>query len=101
MIKRLLILALLAVGVFQLWGFDFGGSLGTYTKLGTSAISSSDEFEDFSLKQEEFLMGWFRHNFSSTSFFAGEVEARFRYAPPPRKKICSMLLTAITSLFST
>lgn len=57
---------------------DFGGSLESYTKLGTPASSADDEFESFSLKQEEILTGWLRHNFDSTMFIASEFDVRFR-----------------------
>lgn len=73
---------LFAAGIFcaliNLHSFDFGGSIGTYTKLGTPGEPKSDEFKNFSIKQEEILSLWFRHDFDTTSFIAAEADTRIR-----------------------
>ena len=76
--KRILFSALLICVSASIHAFDFGGSLGTYTKLGTPAVPGDDEFKNYSLKQEEILTGWFRHDFDSSMFIASEVDVRFR-----------------------
>ena len=76
--KRFLLAAFAALSTFA-YAADFGGSLGTYTKMGTPAYPQDGEFKNFSLKQDEILSIWFRHNIDPSTFIAAEAEAKYRY----------------------
>lgn len=76
--KKIVLAALVALSSFA-YALDFGGSLGTYSKLGTPSYPKDGEFKNFSLKQDEILTGWFRHNINSTTFIASEAEAKYRF----------------------
>lgn len=82
--KRILIPALLLSAASFLYSFDFGGSLGSYTKLETPSATAADkdEFKTFAIKQEEILTGWFRHDFDPTMYLAAEFDVRFRTTNP-------------------
>lgn len=76
--KLLLIISGIFTSLISLHALDFGGSLGTYTKLGSPIAAGNDEFKNFSLKQEEILTLWLRQNINPTTFIAFEADARFR-----------------------
>ena len=80
--KLTIFLAGFFTALFSLHSLDYGGSIGTYTKLCTPANPGNDEFKNCSLKQEEILTLWIRHNFTPTSFIAAEADARLRSIRP-------------------
>lgn len=80
--KRILLSAIFICAALSLNAFDFGGSFGTYTKFGTPANNGDDQFKNYSLKQEEILSGWFRHDFNSSTFIASELDIRLRTTNP-------------------
>ena len=71
--KWILIGSLTLAGTLS-FSADFGGFLESYSKLGSPAFAVDDEFETFSLTQEEHLKFWFRHSFDKALYIAAETD---------------------------
>ena len=96
--KKIITLAGITALASSLFAFDFGGSLGNYTKLGTPSNPSDSQFESFSLKQEGIFSLWLRQNFSSSSFLAAEGDVSLRYTNQEMKNSDGERLIVIPDL---